>query len=336
MINVVTLQNRIISNPEYIVTILEALGYSNIKDKQKYYSFPHKDGDNAFAISILKNTLQYTDFSHGGHGNIFTFVMQDKNINFREALSWINEVIGGGEEDTYYKVRLPFGGFYKDLLPSNEEVTLKTYPEDVLPKQEGLSLAWLSDGVSLIEQERWGLRLDFTNNGLIIPWYDLSGNLIGAKSRSNDPDVPMDKRWYAYLPFPKSQCCYGLFQNYKHIVEKRKLIIVEAEKSVLQAVSFGCNICIAIGGHDISAAQANIIKSMMCSEIIVAFDEGVSDDESRYNAKKLLSNNSIIKTKVGFIKDDEGNVRIMGGKESPTDNGKEAFRELLRGYIEWI
>ena len=97
----------------------------------------------------------------------------------------------------------------------------------------------------------------------------------------------------------------------------------------MQCSDFNCNIATAVMGHDVSTSQAAIIKSLMCDEIIVAFDEGVSLCEIKNACKQLWVNNSIYHNKVFYL---------YGGlpkdsKMSPSDLGEDNFRKLFKEQI---
>ncbi len=93
---------------------------------------------------------------------------------------------------------------------------------------------------------------------------------------------------------------------------------------------------VAVAGHAISKSQAHQIKSMMCRKVIVCFDEGLSEDEIKFEAEKLVSKNRILKNKVGYVFDPDHDVLKAGAKESPSDNGKEALLQLLNKHVRWI
>lgn len=202
--------------------------------------------------------------------------------------------LGIKADDLSTKIKYPFNHFYKNIIRSNYEYEIEEHSESELPSKYNLSKYWLDEGVDLLTQEYYGVRLDLPSNRIVIPEYDINGRLVGAKARVNDKNCPHDQRWSMYIPYPKSQICYGYHHNYKNIQQKDTVIIVESEKSVMQARSFGVNCCMAIGGHNISEAQKKIIKSLMVKNVIIAYDEGICQEESEYEAKKLLTSFLIV------------------------------------------
>lgn len=331
------LAEKIASDSENIITILTKLGHENIKDRGKYIQTSNLDGDNISAISIIKENLIYQNFTRNDSGNIFSLIMYDKKVTFPEALNFAARCIGYKDDGIH--IKLPFGGFYKPMLsdrPGDFTIDIPVYSENDLPDPHKLSLLWIEDGVNPLTQLEYGIRYDPMCDSIIIPVHDYKGNLVGAKQRKNLKHCDINKRWSMYIAYPKTRLCYGWSHNYASIQEKKTVFIFEAEKSVGQLSSMGCNLGLAVGGHNISECQAHYINTLQADEIIIAFDEGVAEEELKFEANKLLPINGIYKNKVGFIFDGGGDVLKPGSKDSPTDNGKDAFLQLYRRNIKWI
>ena len=234
---------KITSDPENIIKILQKLGHENIKDKGRYLQMANLDGDNPTAISIIKENLVYQNFTRNGSGNIFTLIMYDKKYTFPEALQFAAKCIG--YKDDGVKVIAPFGGFYKPLLknkPNDYTITTDIYSESDLPNPYKLSQIWIEDGVTASTQLEYGIRYCPDYDSIIIPMHDYYGNLVGAKKRINKRDCPLSDRWGMYIPYPKAKFCYGWIHNYEDIKRKGVVIIFEAEKSVAQLSSMGANV----------------------------------------------------------------------------------------------
>lgn len=337
MANVLNIQNKLIKEPEYIEAILSKLGYHHIKDRGRYIQFPHIDGDNLSANSILKENLIWSDFTRNANGNIFTLIMKDKNTNFPNALEWCSRVLGLDKEPEV-RVKYPFHGFYKKLEKDLlfPESNIETWDiEELKPYLHRYNTRFIKDGIDILTQEYFNLGFSFEDNSILIPEYSLDGKLVGCKARNNT-DNDYTNRWWMFHPFPKSMTLYGYHQNYRHIIEKKTLIIVESEKSVMQAHSFGCNVVLALGGHDISNVQAKYIKSFMAKKIILAFDEGISRFENEIQAEKVKANSALYTNRVGFIFDKENDILNMNSKDSPTDVGAEGFKRLLKEKIIYV
>lgn len=331
--DVCALQEQIIANPEHIYTIVSNLGHENIVDKGAYYQFRNIGGDNNSGCSIRKADLVWSNFSHGKSGNIWTMLQDELGCSFKEALyivgKWLNI-----EDCGYIPREIPFKNFYTNVvIPSkNEYCGLATHQESELPNPTFLSKKFSDDGVSPVIQRMYGVRYDIETDGIVIPWRNTVGELVGAKWRNNDPNCSMSERWRMYIKFPMSKVVYGWSENYGNIVDKQSCIIFEAEKSVLQCRTFGVKNAVAIGGHNISDEQARLIRALMCNKIIVAFDEGISEDEIRFNVEKLkLGEHGV---KLGYIYDGTGDY--LQNKDSPSDHGILNMKDVFKHCIKWM
>lgn len=327
VINVEDVSSQLRENPDLIIKVLINLGFP--EDKIKYHpsnnmitsTRPDPDANNPNGFMMYCSSLWWQYNTRSGKGNIYTLVMDIKKVSFPSALKLVAKWTGC-EVKNDVKVTLPFNGFYKEFIPRKEEqldTELKVYDKKCLPCP-ACNLRFKRDGISYDTQQVFDLRFDLENNAILIPIYNTNNELVGCKARKNE-NVKVNKYW-AELPFSKTSVVYGLSQNYKSIVSKRKVIIFEAEKSVMQCYDFGCTIAVAVMGHDISKAQARIIKSLMCDEIIIAFDEGVSEAEIKQAASMVYVKNY---NKVSYL---YGGMP-EGSKKSPSDLGKEQFKKLF-------
>lgn len=338
--DVLSLQDRLIDKPDQIIEILTEAGLSeeNIRQvpSQNLIKSPRPGGDNPAGLLIYTDSLRVVGTTRPElSGNLFTLVMKLRDCGFRDALQFIARKIGYKEEEQ--KIVKPFGGFYEKICrPDGDyESQLTVHSENELPSPMYLSELFLRDNIPLITQEEWGVRYSHEDDAILIPVYSLSGDLVGCKARANNNN-DYDHRWWAYIKYPKTQILYGQFQNYSTIAKKRTVVIFESEKSVLQCAGYGMNVAVAVAGHSISKTQQRLIRSMMCDKIIVAFDEGIEEDQIRSEAEKLCLRNHILTNRVGYVYDRNHDILREGSKDSPSDNGKAALEELLKRNVRWI
>ena len=74
----------------------------------------------------------------------------------------------------------------------------------------------------------------------------------------------------------------------------------------------------------------------MTKKIVLAYDEGLEEDNVRMQAEKLVLNNAVFKNRVGYIYDKNNLILPKGSKASPSDLGKDAFLELMKNHIVWL
>jgi len=160
--------------------------------------------------------------------------------------------------------------------------------------------------------------------------------LCGVMGRLNDTKCSKDERWLPIIPCSRSLTLYGYHHNYDFIQQKNIVVVGESEKFVQQLHSMGSRIGLATCGCDISDVQAKYLKSLMTKKIVLAYDEGLEEDNVRMQAEKLVLNNAVFKNKVGYICDKNNLILPKGSKASPSDLGKDAFLELMKNHVVWL
>ena len=333
MIDTLAIENRLQTDETLIVNVLEGLGYTP-SDHGDNFRFGNKDGDNPHACILYKNSLVYKNFTRANRdGNIFTLVMHDRRCSFYQALVYVAKKIGYSIADQF-NVKLPFGGYFTNIQGRNDKsVKLPIVPDSVYePYANKWNKKFFEDGVDYLTQKEFNLGYDEFTDSILIPIYSPSGQLCGVKARNNNPDCKEDQRWWAFVRFPKTLIVYGYNTNYLNIVESKTVVVVEAEKSVMQAYSFGFRNCVAILGHKFSKEQIRLIKTFAPEKIIIAFDEGVAESDMLLEALNFQDG----QTQVGYIYDKENEILEKGSKNSPTDVGCTKFKKLLKNHVKWL
>lgn len=333
MVDALAIQNRLQTNADLIVNVLESLDYAPT-DHGDYFQFGNKDGDNPHACVVYKNSLVYKNYTRANRdGNLFTLVMHDRYCDFYHALIYVAKQIGYNISDNI-NIKLPFGGYFTNIQSRNDKgIKLPVLSDSVFePYAHRYNKKFFQDGVDYVTQKRFNLGYDEYSDSILIPIYSPSGQLCGVKARNNDPNCSEDRRWWAFIRFPKSLIVYGYNTNYIDIIEKKTVVVVEAEKSVMQAYSFGFRNCVSILGHSFSKEQVRLIKSLHPDNVILAFDEGLAESDVLYEALKFQDG----KMQVGYIYDGDNIILSNGSKNSPTDQGCTKFKKLLNNHTKWL
>ena len=74
----------------------------------------------------------------------------------------------------------------------------------------------------------------------------------------------------------------------------------------------------------------------MTNKIIVAFDEGLDEEDVIRCAEKLKSNNPLIQNKVGYVWDDTHTYIPKDSKLNAADMGKDIFKKLIKEKVRWL
>jgi hypothetical protein len=88
---------------------------------------------------------------------------------------------------------------------------------------------------------------------------------------------------------------------------------------------------VSVGCHNISPHQVKLIRSLHPKNIIVAFDEGISEEEILQECEKFKTNN-YFQYNIGYF---DNTILQSGSKKSPFDMGKD-MRKLLKENIKWL
>ena len=140
----------------------------------------------------------------------------------------------------------------KPLIPYDKSILRifqKLYTQD-----------WIKEGISIETMEKYNIMYSTWQQKIIIPHFDINNQLIGVRGRSLvDEDIDLFGK---YTPFKVGrrfynhslgQNLFGLNHNMKTIQTKRKIMLVEAEKSVFQTdTMFGeDNFTVALCGSNL-------------------------------------------------------------------------------------
>lgn len=341
IINVIKISEYLSQHLDIVGEIIELLGFTNITFDygKKTIRFAREEGRNPTSVVLYGDTLKYYCFSTNTQGNIYSLVMERENLNFPQSLKWVAAKAGLNPSDYDGKIKLPFGGFYKKILRTSiePELNMPIYNKEILKQYEGYgNMMFYNDGIDFSVQKKYNIGYDIETNRITVPIFNLNGDLCGIMGRLNDKNCEHSERWLPIIPCSRSLTLTGYVQNYQTIQEKQTVIIGESEKFPQQLDTFGCRIGLATSGCKISSVQARYIKSLMLPTAIIAYDEGLDEEQLRNEAKKLVINNSIFHNKVGYIFDDDNEILPKGSKKSPSDLGKQAFQELLKRKVRWL
>lgn len=353
MIDLQELRNSLTS--EDIIDIISKLGGDEYVDKDDYIIFKtichHKHAENGsmklyyyknsktfhcytqcscnFTIyELFKKRYELLNKDYNFYYDIVLPLAKGRNISNSDITSFFIEY--KSDFDKYnknnIKVEIP-------ILPTN---LLNIYSPCAAPE-------WINDGISVETMRRHNILYSIDENKIIIPHYNINGDLIGIRGRAlNKEDVEKGKYRPVQiedkiLSHPLGYNLYGLDKNKENIKRFKIAIVAEAEKSVLQYETMydkNSNIVVAACGSNFSTYQFNLLYKLGIEKIILAFDkegENWKEVQKYYNKLKRICNNYKNKVQMGFIWDKQN---LLNLKDSPFDKGKEVFERLYKG-VEW-
>lgn len=205
-------------------------------------------------------------------------------------------------------------------------------------------ISWEREGINYDVMMHRGIAYDPVHEGIVIPHFDIDGNLIGIRERTL---IKEEEQRGKYKPailngkmynHPLSFNLYNLNNSKNNIKAIKKVIVFEGEKSpLLYASYFGedNDITVACCGSSLITYQVKLLMSLGVEEIIIAFDkqfQEIGDEEWKRWKDKLIGihNKYGAYVQISYLFDKNS---LLGYKDSPIDKGPEIFMTLFKERI---
>lgn len=341
------LKSKILEDDNNIRKILEYIGCCMIVRHHSEYRCAMNEEDidpTKVCVKINESLTSRIYDMFTMKGDILTLVMEIQKCTLLKAIKICCSAIDVEYKREVISVkrkrRKAFGGFYSSIHKEHKNyMEIKTHDDKILSQyvNQG-NIRFKNDGIEYDIQTEFDIMYDIETKRITVPWRNTNGDIVGIMGRFNASaeycDIKGISKWLPLsgLSFPKSYFLYGLYENYKYILQAGRVYVGESEKFVLQAASFGVRNTVAIGSHDISPFQRELLLSLGV-DIVTCMDEGITDEFNAEQCKELKSNSKLIGGKVGFSMVDG----ILENKESPSDRGIEVFKKCIEDEnIFWI
>jgi len=333
------LKKHLFENPTLIITILEELDCHHIKhvrDKRITSALP--DGDNTTSVQVILlddglGTVVHTRADYKG-GDIFEFASYIKGCSFRNSLMFVCRLLN--LEYTRDYVKPTTNETYGFLQSFNRIGTHNDDVENIVIDESTLNdyircahQMFLDDNLSVDSQYKFGIHYDLHQHRILTPIRDTDGCLITFKGRTVCPDYKEKDvmKYIAYYDYYARLLLYGYYENYWDIITSDEIILVESEKAVIQADSYGTNNVVALSKKKISDEQLFKLISLN-KDIVLALDKDVLINELEVIAEEFKGLCRV------YAVYDTNNV--LEGKQSPLDRGKDVWNELYENKIRII
>lgn len=332
-----------------IIALMERLDCPVIKETEKEIIFPtichNEDASSAsHKLYYYKDNHFFFCYSHCQGMSIFKFLenyYSTRNIDY----DWYNDIYQVILNCSSFK----YGehSFIKSYTPIRDNYSyepVKALPQynsgvlDIFVKR--YPVEWLNDGITEAAMDRYNIRYSISQNKIIIPHYDINGNLIGIRGRALNQweidnvgkymPVQIENTWYTH---PLSLNLYGLNITKDNIRQHGICFLHESEKATLQADNFELPNCSAsVCGSNLNKYQVKLlIKECHPKEIVLCFDnEELPGQDKYFNKLYSICKKYLNYCNFSFIYDRK---QITPNKFSPTDMGEDIFRELLKTRV---
>jgi len=286
-------------------------------------------------------------YTECGNFDIFKLVSSVLNLDFINSFKYICNKFNLYSKSDNYEFEYIDNSFFNKFYKESEKIELSILPNYYLKSfYQIYHKSWIKDGISIEAMKKFNIHFSIKNNQIIIPHYDINNNLIGIRARNLNENLVNEGKKYVpifyknkILSYPTGANLYGLNINKDNIKKYKTIILVEAEKSVLQSESmfFNKSIAVALSGSSLSSYQVNLIKNLNIENCIIALDKEYKNNDSIeeefYKNKIYLTiiSKLIPYFNISVIWDIDN---LLSYKDSPLDKGKEVFEKLLNQKIE--
>ena len=330
------IKKLMLENTDSIISLLDEFGFAHITPKRDSIRFARsEEGGQNISIRLQDNDyLNVHDFVTSSHKDIFSYICEEKNVEFKDVLRKAKDILGLDNSWRPPKKHVLFGGIYQNI-GKNATPELKTYDESVLDQyQKCGNLRWLQEGISLEAQRFYDVSFDVLSNRIVFPWRDQFGNIISIKGRINEDNPPDDVPRYLYLINANiSLSLFNYSQCYQHLYNN-DVYIFESEKSCMKAWGWGIKNTLAIGSHSLSPAQCKLILQLQPKTIYLMLDSDLELSETKKNADLIKNYAKMRSVDIKFW-DWQDNLGL-GPKSSPVDGDIDEWNYILQNEIRDI
>lgn len=332
-----------------IIQIMESLGSDKhrcINDGILFRTICH-NGENEGKLKLHYHSESKTFYCYtecGNLSNIFNLIMHIRDCKFYEAYIYVCEILG--ISNSYQSLTAGFkqlsdNSFINKFNRKEEEVyeELRVLDESIINRFHNLyHQSWIDDHISIEVMKEFNIKFDILEGCIVIPHYDIKGDLIGIRGRYLDERKVEEGKKYMPLyidgilcSYPTALNLFGININANNIIKYKRVIIGEAEKFVLQHKTFypETSTAVALNGSSLSDYHIQLLKWLGVETIVLALDKEYTNNEEANSYSIKLKNAFIDRLKLYF------NIEILWDtedlieyKDSPADKGKEVFDKL--------
>ena len=270
---------------------------------------------------VYPETQSFYCFGCGAGGDVITFIKKINNVDYIEAVKFLAGRAGMAlpeEDDQTGRLRSRIISINKDAarfsfsrLNSDagrvgraywrgrglSDATIKRFglgyaPDSFRETRDHLkSLGYTEDellAAGLIKRSEKGGTFDFFRHRVMIPIFDLRGNVIAFSGRKLDPEQPGGK--YVNSPetlvYKKSRTLFAL--NFAKKSQTRRYILCEGNLDAISMHQAGFTTAVAGCGTALTAEQVKIL-SEYADEVVLCYDSDEAGQKATRRAISLLS-----------------------------------------------
>ena len=331
------IKEKLLEQPESIEHILDTFGFARIRRNHKEIRCAFEENMNPTAVVIRlqdNENLFVKDWERNITLDLINYLIKSKNIPFKDVMNVIKQELHLDSIYNYKRKVGLFGGLYDKLSRSNSEISVTTYPEEILEEFSNTpNTLWLKDEISLSTQRKWSIGYDVISQRITMPIRTSTGEIMAIKGRLNGTPEEFEPKYLYIINGPMSQTLFGYSENYSSLYEN-EILVVESEKSVLKMDSWGYNNVVALGSNSLSTTQAKLIMSLNPKRVTFLLDKSLPLENTKRNADLLNTFCTMRQLEICYW-NWENNITLED-KSAPCDDTKEEFEYILKHEIEPI
>ena len=328
------IKEKLLEQPESIEHILDTFGFDRIRRNHREIRCAFEPGMNPTAVVIRlqdNENLFVKDWERNISYDFINYLIKSKDIPFKDVMNAIKQEL---HLDSIYNYKKPvglFGGIYSNIGRSNGEISVTTYPEEILEQYGNTpNTLWLQDGISLSTQRKWNIGYDVESQRITMPIRTSTGEIIAIKGRANFELDEFTPKYLYIVNGPMSQTLFGYSENYSSLYEN-EIFVVESEKSVLKLDSWGYNNVVALGSNSLSTTQCKLLMSLNPKCVTFLLDKSLPLENTKRNADLLKTFCTMRQLEIKYW-NWEDNL-TLDDKAAPCDDTKEEFEYILKHEV---
>ena len=365
-----------------IVTLLASLGSPDYRAGTSgeliFQTVCHNSTGGSYKLYYYPSSLFHCYTGCGDSFDAYELVMRSKDYSFIEAKVYVYNVLGidtrrhGFLPDEDSNALEDWGIFNRFSTKKKDErqIILPRYSKTLAQFHKRMYPAeWLAEGILPRSMDKFQIRYDLLGNKIIIPHFDIDGNLVGIRGRALNRHEAEGGAKYkpitiqgTVMKHPTSHNLYGIHKNNKAIQTLRKIMLFESEKSVLKCDGFygRDNFTVAVCGSNVSEIQLDMVLKLRANEVFIAFDNERQNDMPPLPTNATKEEREIRRKEQMRI--DESNRRywdklysiayrfcpyavtylvcsddingLLDYKNAPCDKGQDVFEQLMKNKLE--
>ena len=328
------IKEKLLEQPESIINILETFDCHKARINGREIRCARDENSNPTAVVIrLTNNenLFVKDYELNTVLDLINYLIKIKNASFKDVMNAIKQELHLDSIYNYKKKTGLFGGIYSNIGRNNGEISVTTYPEEILEEYGNTPCTlWLQDDISLSTQRKWGIGYDVLSQRITMPIRTSTGEIMAIKGRLNGEPEEFEPKYLYIVNGPMSQTLFGYSENYSSLYEN-DVIVVESEKSVLKLDSWGYNNVVALGSNSLSTTQAKLLMSLNPKSVIFMLDRDLPLENTKRNADLLRTFCTMKQVRIKYW-NWEDNL-TLDEKSAPCDDTKEEFQYILQNEV---